>query len=476
MKPSTLSDSQATARWWVMLGIGLGVLMFTLDTSIVNVALPTFVRVFETQFSTVQWVVLSYLLVINALVLGAARWGDLIGKKPLYLGGLVVFTISSGLCGLSPSVGWLIAFRSLQGAGAVMISALGAAIITEIFPRQERGRALGIIGAVVSLGIALGPTVGGLLLDWTGWRMIFWVNLPVGLFASLVIARSLPSVSQPTQHQRFDWLGALLLTGVLIAFSVGMTEGQEQGFDQLLPWALLVITVVGLLLFLWVETKTPNPIVDLALFRNQYFSLSLLAGVLVFIVIAGTIFILPFYLELVLGYRPRHVGLLLAVSPVLGGLVAPLSGYLSDRLGSRPISLMGLGLMTVGSLLISTFGAELTDWGYIWRVAPFGVGLGMFQSPNNSAIMGEAPPERIGIASGLLSLSRTLGQTTGLSLMATLFALVTLAHTDATEVTQATATAIVMGVQWTFRAGALVLVAGAAILAKTWQMQKKPVV
>ncbi|WP_040695240.1 MFS transporter [Nodosilinea nodulosa] len=463
---------EAAAKWWVMLGIGLGVLMFTLDTSIVNVALPTLVKVFDTQFSTVQWVVLSYLLVINALVLGAARWGDMIGKKPLYLGGLAVFTISSALCGLSPSVGWLIAFRAMQGAGAVMISALGAAIITEVFPRSERGRALGIIGAVVSLGIALGPTVGGLLLDWSGWRTIFWVNLPVGIFASLVVARSLPNVSLPSARQGFDWWGALLLTLVLVAFSLGMTEGQDVGFNQALPLGLLAVALAGLVGFLWLENRLANPLLDLSLFRNRPFSLSLLTAVLVFVVIAGVIFILPFYLELVLDYRPRHVGLLLAVSPVLAGFVAPLSGYLSDRLGSRLISLAGLACMTLGCWLISTFTTDLTDAGYILRVAPFGIGLGLFQSPNNSAIMGAAPPERLGIASGLLSLSRTLGQTTGLSLMATVFALVTLAYgTNVTEVTQASAEAIVTGVMWTFRLAALVLIVAAVLLARVWRIE-----
>jgi EmrB/QacA subfamily drug resistance transporter len=471
-RPSHINAVPPAAKWWVMLGIGLGVLMFTLDTSIVNVALPTLVNVFDTNFSTVQWVVLSYLLVINALVLGAARWGDMIGKKPLYLGGLIVFTISSVLCGLSPSVGWLITFRAMQGAGAVMISALGAAIITEVFPSTERGRALGIIGSVVSLGIALGPTVGGLLLDWSGWRTIFWVNLPVGIFASLVVARSLPSVSEPPARQPFDWWGALLLTAALVMFSLGMTEGQEQGFDQALSWGFLVASLVGLLVFLWWETRLAHPLLELSLFRDGRFSLSLLTAVLVFVVIAGTIFILPFYLELVLGYRPRHVGLLLAVSPVLAGCVAPLAGYLSDRLGSRLISLAGLACMTLGCLLISTFSADLTDLGYMLRVAPFGIGLGLFQSPNNSAIMGSVPTNRLGIASGLLSLSRTLGQTTGLSLMATVFALVTLSYApDVTEVTQASASAIVVGVQWTFRLAAGVLIAAAVVLARVWRME-----
>ena len=195
-----------------MLGVGLGVLMYTIDTSIVNIALPTLVQVFHTSFATIQWVVLSYLLVVTALVLGAARLGDMFGKKQLYLGGLVVFTLSSLLCGLAPGDYWLIGFRALQGLGAVMISALGAAIVTEVFPSSERGRALGIIGAVVSLGIALGPTVGGLLIALSGWRSIFLVNVPIGIFASFVVVRSVPAGKSNPTKQKFDWLGALIMT------------------------------------------------------------------------------------------------------------------------------------------------------------------------------------------------------------------------------------------------------------------------
>ena len=224
-------------KWWAMLGVGLGVLMFTLDTSIVNIALPTLVQVLHTDFATIQWVVLSYLLVLTAVVLGAARLGDIMGKKRLYMGGLALFTLSSLLCGLAPTVGWLIAFRTLQGMGAVMISALGAAIVTEAFPSAERGRALGIIGATVSLGIALGPSIGGVLIGLSGWRSIFLVNVPIGIFALFVVARfvgegnvtNTRSQKQPAQPQHFDWLGAVLMTATLICFSLGMTNGQYQG-------------------------------------------------------------------------------------------------------------------------------------------------------------------------------------------------------------------------------------------------------
>ncbi len=472
---ATPPDRSPKSKWLAMLGIGLGVLMYTIDTSAVNIVLPTLVETLHTSFSTIQWVVLSYLLVITALVLGAARLGDMFGKKRLYLGGLVLFTISSVLCGLAPGVGWLIGFRALQGLGALFISALGAAIITEVFPDSERGRALGIIGAVVSLGVALGPTVGGLLIGIAGWRTIFWINLPIGIFATFIVLRFVPSSVGSGTKQQFDALGALVMTVTLTCFALGMTEGQNRGFSSGTTLTLLISALIGLACFLVIESRIKQPMLDLRIFRNLQFSLSLLMGLLVFIVIAGIIFIMPFFLELVKHYPTQRVGLLLAVSPVLGGIIAPVSGSLSDRFGSRIISLIGLVLMVIGCLAIATVDTQLTELGYIVRVAPFGLGLGMFQSPNNSAIMGGVPRERLGIASGLLSLTRTLGQTAGLPLLGAVFASLTLSSAHLApnaNVTTAPVEALVYGVQGTFRIGALILGVAAILTAVVWGMER----
>lgn len=462
-------------KWWAMLGVGLGILMFTLDSSIVNIAMPTLVQELHTSFAAVQWVVLSYLLVVTALVLGAARLGDMWGKKRLFLWGLILFTISSLLCGIAPTAAWLIAFRALQGLGAVFISALGAAIVAEVFPPAERGKALGIIGAAVSLGIALGPTVGGILIAIAGWRLIFLVNVPIGIFASFIVARFIPLSAKSPTKQQFDAIGALLATAVLTCFALGMTDGQDRGFTHPIALALLAASAIGLTVFLMFESRLSQPMLDLRLFHDLQFSLSLLMALLVFIVITGVIFILPFFLELVNHYPTQEVGLLLAVSPVLGGIVAPFSGSLSDRFGPRIISLIGLVLMVGGCLAISTIGEDLTELGYILRMAPFGIGLGMFQSPNNSAILGAVPREKLGIASGLMSLSRTLGQTAGLPLLGAIFAALTLssAHLPAnSNVTTAPASAMVYGVQGTFRIAAIILLAATVITGIVWRMER----
>jgi EmrB/QacA subfamily drug resistance transporter len=438
-----------------MMGLGIGVFMATLDASIVNISLPTLVKELNTNFATIEWVILSYVLVLTSLMIGVARLGDILDKKRLYVAGLVVFTISSLLCGLAPDVGWLIGFRALQGVGAAMTQALGIAIVSEIFPPNERGRALGIMGTTVSTGIAIGPPLGGILIGTIGWRSIFLVNVPVGILAALVVMRFVPSsITRP--GQRFDLFGAIVLFVTLSLYALGMTHGQQDGFGSPLTSWLLIGALVGLIFFLLFESRITQPMIDLALFRNSLFSINLLMGFLVFVVTAG-FFILPFFLQLVKGYDTAKIGLLMMANPIITGLIAPLAGSLSDRYGSRGISLLGLVLIVIGCLAISTLNTSVNELGFIMRYMPFAFGFGMFQSPNNSAIMSSAPRDRMGVAGGLLSLSRTLGQTTGLPLMGALFSALVLAFANlpaGTDATTAPAEALVAGINGAYRIAA----------------------
>jgi EmrB/QacA subfamily drug resistance transporter len=468
MQPDTSQRPPASStKWWAMLGIGLGVLMSTLDASIVNISLPTLVRQLDTDFATIQWVVLSYLLIITSLMLSVARLGDMLGKRKVYLTGLVLFTTGSLLCGLSPGVGWLIGFRALQGTGAVMLTALGTAIITEVFPPSERGRALGIMGSVVSVGIAIGPMVGGVLIGLVGWRSVFLVNVPIGLATFFIVGRVVPPLPPGEGRQRFDVAGGLIMFVVLGCYALGMTLGQGTGFQDGRIVALLAASGLGLIAFLAVEARVRQPMIDLRMFRNVLFSINLLMGFLVFILIGGT-FIMPFFLELVQGYPTEQVGLMMTIYPVMMGTVAPVAGVLSDRFGSRVISLIGLVLIAAASLLISTLYEGISVIGYLLRLAPLGIGMGMFQSPNNSAIMGTAPREKLGVASGLLALTRTLGQTTGLPLIGTLFTAQVMAFETLPpggDVSQASPAALVQGVNGTFRVAALFIFAATLLAA-----------
>ncbi len=437
--------------------------MATLDTSIVNISLPTLVTYFQTDFATIQWVVLAYGLVITSLMLSVARLGDMLPKKRIYQTGLTLFVISSCLCGLAPSVGWLIAFRALQGLGGTMMQALGMAMVTEIFPASERGRALGTMGAVVSVGIAVGPPLGGLLIGLVGWQSVFWVNLPVGLITAFFVWRFVPDLRSARPGQRFDLAGAVILMAVLITYASGMTRGQSIGFSS--PWvlALLIAAGLGLLVFLAVERKAAQPMVDLKLFANPLFSINLLMGFLVFLVLAGG-FILPFLLQNVLGYSTQIVGLLMMANPIAMGLVAPVAGTLSDRYGSRVISLIGLLVLAAGCLVMSTLHTGVTPLGIVARLVPFGIGFGLFQAPNNSSIMGSAPRERLGVASGLIGLSRTLGNSSGLPLMGSIYGAFVLAAGNlpaGTDVNTAPAQAVVSGIQGTY------IIAAAGIFTAT---------
>ena len=406
-----------------MLGAGLGILMSTIDASVVNIALPTLVKVFDTSFARIELVTVSYLLILSAFVLGASRLGDMFGKKRPYLFGLIVFTIGSLLCGLAGSENALIGFRVLQGCGAVFLTGLGAAIVTEVFPDSQRGQALGIVSALAAIGLAIGPSAGGLLLGFFGWRSIFLVNVPIGIFATYIVFRYVPESVNTQPDARFDWVGTMMAVIVLGCFVIGMTLGQEQGFTSAWSLGLLAFFAIGLCAFIFAESRIKQPMLDLSIFRNLEVSASLLACVLMLAVNAGLLFLIPFFLESVLQYSAGQAGLLLCISPVISGLVSPFAGRLSDQLGARSISLAGLSLMLAGVLAIGTFDAQLTPWGYLLRVLPLGLGYGVFQSPNNSIVFGGVPNSRLSIASGLLSLARSLGQTAGIPILGAVFAL-----------------------------------------------------
>ena len=415
------SEVDYSKKWYVLSAVGMGVFLATIDGSIVNVSLPTMVGSFQTDFALVQWVVLAYLLTVTTMMLGIGRLADIYGKKPIYTTGFIVFTIGSVLCGLSPTIYSLIGFRVVQAVGAAMIMALGMAIVTEAFPRSERGRALGIMGTIVSVGITLGPTLGGFIIQNLSWHWIFFVNLPIGIIGTFMVTRYVPSF-KPPGGQRFDYLGALTLCVSLLSLLVGLTLGQRNGFGDSIVLVLIGSFVILLGTFIFIELRMEQPMIDLRLFRNSLFSVSLTSGFIIFICLSGSLILMPFYIQNVLGYDVQQTGLLMATVPVVLGVVAPISGSLSDRFGSRPITVVGLVVLTIGFLAVSSLNAETTTWGYILRFLPIGLGMGIFQSPNNSAIMGAAPRNRLGIASGMLAVTRTLGQTTGIAMLGALWA------------------------------------------------------
>jgi len=473
MPRSSESIPVAANKWWVMAAVAMGIFLSTIDGSIVNVALPTLTRELGAPFAAVQWVVLAYLLVIVSLMMVAGRLADVYGKKRLFAAGFVIFTLGSLLCGLSPTVVALVASRVVQAVGASLLMALGAAIVTEVFPAQERGRAMGFIGMMVSVGLISGPTLGGLILGSFSWHAIFFVNLPLGVLGTALVLRVVPS-SLAASHQPFDLHGALLLFTTLLSFLLAITLGPQAHFSKPVFAGLVALAFVCGVAFIRTEVAIEHPLVDLGIFRNSTIATNVMTGVLVFVASAGLVFLLPFFLQNVQGRTPREAGLLLITGPLMIGLSSPLSGWLSDRVGTRPLTALGLSVLVVGYVLVSTLRADTSPLAYVSRVAWVGLGMGIFQSPNNSAIMGSVPRNRLGVASGLLSLTRTLGQTTGVALIGALWAtLVRLHGVHALDAARAPVAAQLAALQWVARFIAFIVCIALAIAVTSWAKTRR---
>jgi EmrB/QacA subfamily drug resistance transporter len=423
------SSIDYSKKWYVMAAIAMGVFLATIDGSIVNIALPTLVRELGEPLAVVEWVVLAYLLTVTTLMISMGRLADMIGKKPLYLAGFVLFTLGSALCGASNSVGMLIGFRVFQAVGAAMMMALGTAIVTESFPVQERGKALGITGLMVSVGVIAGPTFGGLILEHLRWNWLFLVNVPIGLVGIPMVFRFVPDI-KPRGKQRFDYWGALLLLVSLCCFLLALSIGQELGYGSPIILGLFGLFLLFFAILMRIELTVSQPMIDLSLFRNGWFSVNLVTGFMTFVASAGTVLLVPFFLQDILGLSPRSAGLLMAINPVAIGVVAPISGALSDRIGSRKLTTAGLLVLIIGYWTISGITQNISLWEFALRALPIGIGMGLFQSPNNSAIMGTAPRERLGVVSGMLSISRTLGQMVGISVVSAMWVLFTTRYTQ----------------------------------------------
>jgi EmrB/QacA subfamily drug resistance transporter len=457
-----------------MAAVAMALFLGTINGSIVNVALPTLVRDLQADFPTTQWVILIYLLVQATLMPSIGRLGDMLGKKAIFIAGFVVFTVGSILCGLAPTIYWLIAFRVIQAIGAAMTLTLAFALITEAFPPHERGKALGLNSTIVSVGVVIGPTIGGVILDVLTWHWLFFVAVPVGIIGIFIALRYIPDF-RPEGRQTFDYAGAVTLFISLTALLLALTLGQRLGFGSPLILWLLAGWIIFLAMFIAIEWRTAQPMIEPKLLQNQRFSLNLTTRLLTFVSISGTIILIPFYLEDGLGYSTRQVGLLLTVTPICLGIISPISGALSDRFGSRLITTFGLIVLIIGYYTLSTLDEQTSTIGYILRLLPVGVGMGIFQAPNNSDIMGAVPLSRSGIASGLISITRTMGQTAGVAALGALWAARTIYHYGANlpgGVTTAPVVSQIAGLQDTFFI--IMLLAVLALVIHGWGLTRQP--
>jgi EmrB/QacA subfamily drug resistance transporter len=408
-------------KWLVLLAVGAGTFMTALDSSVVNTILPVVNRDFNSDIAIVEWVIVVYLLLISGLLPTFGRIGDIKGHKAVYISGFAIFIGSSTLCAFSPSIYILILSRSLQSIGAAMLSANSPAILTKSFPSHQRGQALGLQATMTYLGLTVGPSLGGWLTDLFSWRAVFFINLPVGLIAFILsvlfIARELPGISS----EGFDLFGAIIFMAGLIALLLGLNQGHDWGWGSPLTISVICIAFTFLGIFVYIEKKVPSPMLDLRLFNNQLFSASVASAVVNYICVNSSLFLMPFYLIQGLGYSPSRAGLILSIQPIIMALVAPLSGTLSDRFGTRIPTTLGMSIITVSLFLLSRIGPTTQSISLIVTLALLGLGIGIFISPNNSALLGSAPQNRQGIAAGLLATARNVGMVLGVGLAGAIF-------------------------------------------------------
>lgn len=418
----TITAQQSNSRkWLVLLAIGVGTFMSALDGSVVNTTLPVITRDFHSEVATTEWVVTIYLLVVSGLLLSFGRLGDLRGHKPVYLTGFTIFIVSSALCGLAQSPLMLIGSRAIQALGGAMLFANSPAILTKNFPASERGRALGLQGTMTYLGLTAGPSLGGLLTEHFGWRAVFYINVPVGLLALWLSWRFIPKDAPTEEAEKFDRAGATVFMAGLIALLLGLNQGSSWGWSSPAIIGLLIGAAALLVVFVIIERRVANPMLDLSLFRSRTFSASTASAILNYVCVYTILFLLPFYLIQGRSLTPSQAGLILTTQPIVMAIVAPISGQLSDRIGARVLSVFGMLTLALGLWLLSRLTLQSPTSEVALALGVAGLGTGAFIAPNSSALMGAAPRHRQGIAAGVLASARNVGMVLGVGLAGAVF-------------------------------------------------------
>ncbi len=431
-------------KWLVLIAIGVSTFMSALDTSVVNTVLPVINKAFGSEIATVEWVVIIYLLIVSGLLLSFGRLGDIRGHKPIFLIGFSIFIISSALCGWARSIEALIGFRGIQALGAAMLAANSPAILTKNFPPSQRGQALGLQATMTYLGLTVAPSLGGWLTDMISWRAVFYINVPVGLIAFILAWVFIPQDAKTGSREPFDLPGASIFLMGLIALLLAMNQGYAWGWISPRILGLLLFSGVLLLSFIYLERRNQSPILDLDLFKNRIFSFSTISAVLNYIALFSILLLFPFYLLQGRDLNPSQAGLILTIQPIVMAIIAPISGSLSDRIGTRIPTVFGMLILSFGIFLMSRLGLNSPIFEVAITLGIVGLGTGTFISPNNSAIMGAAPNQRQGIAAGILATARSTGMVLGVGLAGAIFTTIIARSSDELAIFSAISTSLMV--------------------------------
>lgn len=407
-------QTERTYQHAVLVLVMLATALANLEVGLVNVALPTLATMFGVGRATIQWVAIAYQLAIVGTLVPFGRLVDIIGGRILYLAGMATVAVASLLAALSQTALWLILARGMLGLGAAMLLATGQALIALAYPERSRGQALGFMHMAVAAGLLSGPSVGGLLITTIGWRWVFLAPLVLAAGAFIVAWVALPRV-RTDKREALDLAGAILICAAAILMVVGLTRLTGDGWSGT-TGGLLLLALCAVMLFVGVERRHPAPLFDLRLLRAWPLAAGLLTAWVTFIALAANMFLVPFALQTLMGYSAAVAGLVMMTVPIAILPIAPFAGRLADRFSTRVPTTMGLATITSAIIGMSQFRSTTPLSFAIIVLALYGIGAGLFQAPNNSAVLGAAPAGRVGVVSGMLALSRNLGQVIGIVL------------------------------------------------------------
>lgn len=415
-----LHVSDENRRWWTLAAMCFALFMVMLDNTVTNVALPSIQRSFDASLSALEWTINAYSLSFAVLLVTGGRLGDIFGRRLVFLIGVVVFAVASALIGLAPSDGALIAFRALQGVGAALMMPATLSIITNAFPPEERGKAIGTWAGVSAIALALGPLVGGWLTEDVTWRAIFFLNVPVAAVAVVVTLFATHESRDETATRQVDYPGIAALTVGLTALVLALVEGNGWGWGSARILTLFALAIVGLAAFGVIERRTAAPIVDFGFFRSRSFLGANLVAFAISFGMFAVFFFLALYMQNVLGYSPLETGVRFLPSTLVIMVAGPLAGRLSDKIGPRTPLVIGLLFVTAS---LAWQSRVQVDTSYAFLVVPFillGVGMGFTMSPMSTAAMNAVDRTKAGVASGTLSMTRMVGGTLGVAALGAL--------------------------------------------------------
>ena len=441
-------------KYLVFGALAIGLFASVVDHGSVIVALPSVAEHLYIDLPSVQWVVIGFALTISALLLPMGRLADIIGQKRVYILGSIILMVGAAGAGLAPNLATLLLARILQGVGAAMTQGTGMAIMTSVFPPTERGRAIGLLMTTVGVGAVAGPAIGGTVVDFIHWRAVFFLNIPLGLVgvvATLYVLRRWES-ERASQGSSFDWAGAILSTGVLVALLLGLTLAVNRGWMSAPILAAFVLSAGMFVAFIWWELRTATPMFNLRFFRDRIFSCGVSAAFLTFLGQSSVLFLMPFYIQNVLGYSPKIAGLVVMPGALCMAIMGSVTGTLSDKFGWRWFTVGGMVFSTVGLAILS----RVTDTSPLWEVIPglilVNCGMGMFYSPNSSSVLSAVGRESYGVVSGFLNLVRNSANVISLAI-ATTIVTVTIGSLGFEPSLEAVRTASVEGVRGAFTVG-----------------------